>query len=660
MVNPNNRGSTPSGVGGGFVVAGVFSDSSKMYIPAPPSPTPDYDNEHPTSDGEDSDIPQEPFYVKSKVKKENSPPISKTSSSSTRDSLSEDSLQEIIIYEEESKPTTKTPTSLQSMIAEFRMGLPPLPAPPPPPHSKNRKEEGRFSDDSLEDDEVSSKVSPTIPSTVDCNSKRPDSVESLESMDGSSTSFDYLPSDSHSKKLLSSKESLKDTQRKNELNNNKSSSPKKCMSMNAKNVQSNAPKRSSKQHPAPKKPDQVSRKGSSGSLEESKKNFPKFDTIKHLIKEGLIEGLDETPPDFAPPPPPPKMTPSGSDERTDSGIGSTASTNNRTDESGGSDNQSDKLSNTPPKKTSENLSTSCKTPSPPPLPPPRDSSMSGSSCSSSSSHLLTRNQSWLYKKQEAQEIGQRNIDKSRIKEPKNLSKQNNKTKKEKVTHVDDLRKNIKNSKNAIDNNIAPQYATPQDNNHRNELNRNLLIEKSNKLYANKKRSIDVPSSAFDEEASVSSHGSRSSRFFSRFTESMKSSSRSNSPQVNKNLNQQRPKKVGTKYHADIIRAPRVKGEAPQPPIGRNPPQFKTSSEPPSITPMNRDGSGRFRSIEDLPDISGGGKSLELKRTESHEKKKKKNSTLPPTITPADVLEHEKEVARNRNRGKSFRYFIILL
>ncbi|XP_046676864.1 uncharacterized protein LOC124365021 isoform X2 [Homalodisca vitripennis] len=52
------------------------------------------------------------------------------------------------------------------------------------------------------------------------------------------------------------------------------------------------------------KPKQSSSPNSNSKLNELKRCSSTFDNIKSLLKEGLIEGLDETPPDFQPPTPP--------------------------------------------------------------------------------------------------------------------------------------------------------------------------------------------------------------------------------------------------------------------------------------------------------------------------------------------------------------------
>lgn len=629
-------------------MSGVFNDSSKMYIPAPPSPTPDYDHER-LSDGEDSDIPAEPFYVSSKGKKNPVREVNeKTSSSSNRDSLSEDSLQGGTPDTPPKKKQQSTPSkegnSLQAMMAEFHMGLPPPPT----------REDGRFSEDSLEEDEEeSSMLSPSRPAANDdLQSQRPESMESLISMDGSTTSFDYM-SDLHQQRNLDrlkkgSNEALpiKGNERQsNEDKCRKEASPRMKGRENGSKINAERTEEEELITP-PVRSDSLNESLSPRDVGRTSavNGVPKFDTIKNLIKEGLIEGLDETPPDFAPPPPP-KMIRSASmiEERVDSGIGSTVSTSNRADESGSSDTPSGRLSSTPPEKSLENSSRvyQRRTSSPPPLPPPRDSSMSTrptvcKEVARSQAPPLVRNQSWLYKNKKIDPTPNLNS---------NFGHKNSLQ-----GRCEDANRNFK--RNGPNNNLASQYATPQD--HReNHLDNHTFQENIKNLHSHKKLNESY-SLISDDQASVSSHGSRSGRFFSRFTESMKSGSRTNSPLATKQGKKETKKVTAPKYHGDFIRVPsRIKNEAPQPPLGGKPPEYKNISDPVSVIPLTRDGSGRFRSIEDLAEVSG--KSLELRREDDQKKKGKKNSTLPPNLTPADMHEQQKELKRNSsspgNKGK---------
>ncbi|XP_064119985.1 histone-lysine N-methyltransferase SETD1B-like isoform X2 [Macrobrachium nipponense] len=698
--NTVTRGGRPSG--GAFIVSGVFNDSSRMFIPAPPSPTPDYDDDDVDgdSDGNESDILHgSQFYVTG------SPGYPLKKKLGNRDSLSDDSLQSTpIITSKSTKSSTpsQTPsTPLQTMIKEFHQGL-------PPPDNENG-----FSDDSLED----STASPSGPSSVSQRPLRQNSVESLVSMESSTASFDYMNegqarNSSYGQTKLSPVSSgpgntigSKGCNARDRKDVN--GKVKKSLSKSPENEC--IPKGNGKENESKGEVNNFSRENSRESSNSTGSNgskpTEKFETIRSMLKEGLIEGLDESPPKFKPPPPS-KKTPN--EERADSGISSIVSTA-RTDESGGSDNRSD-FSGTPPSLTSPRDAESSKdnrleskkgkesvrshasvasedlernrdegdevevaiqeTMEVPPPPPPRDESMhwtprtnpprdhsrislratpttptplshrdiSRSSLRSAPSTPSTsKNNSWLHTgtpgKDEILEVA---------------SNYSHYSTGDKITHVDDLygqNEQIGSGSevsSAINGSLASHYSI-QDSD--NPLTDREFLENLKNLEPRPRP--DTLAVITEDQGSIGSKGSRSGRLLSRIADTVRSGSRTPTPNSSSGSNTRATttkltstSRASTRIHGDIIREPWRSSlrESALP----SPQEFnRLPSLSPSIIPLTRDGSGRFRSIEDLAEAVSEPSQQEVTLSG----KRKKHSTLPPNLTPADMKKENKELRR---------------
>ncbi|XP_047482137.1 uncharacterized protein LOC125034436 isoform X3 [Penaeus chinensis] len=671
--------------GGAFIVSGVFNDSSRMFIPAPPSPTPDYDDDG-ESDGNESDILQgSQFYV---VTDQQGEPVKKKLTN--RDSLSDDSLQNApVTTKSTSKSSTppKTPsTPLQSMMRAFHKGLPDL------------EQENGFSDDSLED----SVTAQSRPSTISQKPHRPTSMESLVSMESSTASFDYMnagqaKNSSYGRARSRPNSAETGAQKGGNVRDRKdlNGKVKKSTPRSAENgigQKGNLSNKDSEKNIEESNnfSRQSSRESSHSSGSTSSKPSEKFDTIRHMLKEGLIEGLDESPPTFKPPPPI-KKTPNGvhTEDRADSGLGSAVSTT-RTDESGGSDNRSD-FSGTPPSILSPQDGDATKKGRPetkrgketvrsrtsigsedmernrdegdevevmmqetmeiPPPPPPRDESMHWtprtttplSQKDSARSSLratpttpsTSKNSSWLHNatKEEMVEISSANS-------PLPPG--------EKITHVDDLygqHEHVGNGNevsSAINGSLASQYSI-QDND--NPLTDRDFLENLKNLEPRPRP--DTLAVISEDQGSIGSKSSRSGRLLSRLADSVRSGSRTPTPSSsNSSTTRATTTKLtstsrsSTRIHGDIIRDPWRSSlrESALP----SPQEYaRLPSLSPSVVPLTRDGSGRFRSIEDLAEAVSEPTQQEVTLTG----KKKKHSTLPPNLTPADMKKENKELRR---------------
>ncbi|KAG7153985.1 hypothetical protein Hamer_G022341 [Homarus americanus] len=685
--DPNNSGGRGSRPGGGFIVSGVFNDSSRMFIPAPPSPTPDYDDDG-DSDGNESDILQgSQFYV---VTDAQGDVVKKKVTN--RDSLSDDSLQNAPVAagksSKASTPVKKPTTPLQNMIKEFHQGLPPV------------EHENGFSDDSLED----STVAASRPFSISQKPHRQNSVESLVSVESSTASFDYMNAGQARNASYERPKSRPSPTTPGSGSNVKGNNLRDRKDINGK-VKKSVPKSaengfgnrgsSSREDESKGDPNnfsrQSSRESSHSSGSNSSKPGEKFDTIRHMLKEGLIEGLDESPPQFKPPPPA-KKTPNGlqSEERADSGLGSTFSTT-RTEESVGSDNRSD-LFGTPPSLTSpedaENIRKmksdnrkgketvrSCssiasedmernrdegdeveilmqETMEVPPLPPPRDESMHwtprttapliqkdlarSSIRSVPTTPSTSKNASWLHNstsgKEEMIEVA---------------SNHSHHLAGDKVTHVDDLygqneqQESASEVSSAINGSLATHYSI-QDND--NPLTDREFLENLKNLEPRPRP--DTLAVITEDQGSIGSRGSRSGRLLSRIADSVRSGSRTPTPSSSSSSTTRATttkltstSRSSTRIHGDIIREPWRSSlrESALP----SPQEYaRLPSLSPSVVPLTRDGSGRFRSIEDLAEaVSMPEQDVTLSG------KKKKHSTLPPNLTPGDMKKENKELRR---------------
>ena len=359
------------------MVSGIFNTAANMYIPAPPSPTPDYDDETAvSSDGGELDILNgSQFYVvgpsqkKSKdyngfiesavaknknnfnkynngtskanistavveVHRNNSAALEKkrnsvSSDDSKRGSLSDDSLKDtktsrsngIKSHSSSNASSHKASSPLEKMMTKFHESLPPL----------SKMDETHFSDDSLEDStaEDASSILTSKPSTIDPKSFWNDSVDSTCSANESAASFDYITTSVANSLTQSFAKNVKSQAKKQNINkmartNSQSDSSNRWRNNNAKesskvnrncNVNEDRTSQSKFHVPQPrnvradvheKMNPNEERKYSHDSTCSS--DSAKFDTIKNMLKEGLIEGLDEKPPDFIPPPPFPQIT----------------------------------------------------------------------------------------------------------------------------------------------------------------------------------------------------------------------------------------------------------------------------------------------------------------------------------------------------------------
>ena len=668
--------------GGGFIVSGVFNDSSKMYIPAPPSPTPDYDDEGNDSDGNESDILHDSqFYVVNDDLKERK----NGSSNKTNRSKNQFGPGKLDSKSGESRGPNNpgdTQTPFQNMIDKFHQRL---------PHHEH-EDESRFSDDSLEG---SSAPHDSVSAASVQRSKRQDSMESLASIEESTTSFDYVTSaqaNSHelNRPIIAGGENVVYKARKDiKSNNPRRSIPKSKSETGPKGFKVSDKKSSN----VKKTSRQDSRESNQSSSSSGSKHSEKFDTIRNMLKQGLIEGLDESPPDFKPPPPPKgKISNSNSEERTDSGLGSTVSTN-RTDESGASDNHSDQ-STSPPSMINSTSATptslgpsisrdklrdrdtvrshisvksevherdrdegdeveihndereASHSPTPPP-PPPRDSSMQQSISSSYNSS----NPSWLHnnKKQNQKRPGNASGKKPAVPPPRNemlevphssIYSRNP----GKITHIDD---------------IYSHGATYKYDSEDNPLTDREFIENMKNLETHHLKPESLPVISEDRNSTGSRSSTRSSRLLSRFTDSMKSglgsrpSTPSNTTKTTTKLTSS--SRSSTRIHGDIIREP-WKNTSSLP----TPPDYPQLVSPSTVVPLSRDGSGRYRSIEDLAEAA----SIEQNDRENMNERRKKHSTLPPNLTPADIRKENKELRRatslmcsNKGKGKFLPFFI---
>lgn len=656
----NTGGGRGSRSGGAFIVSGVFNDSSRMFIPAPPSPTPDYDDGE-DSDGNESDILQGSQFC----------PASESSGDKrrvgNRDSLSDDSLHNASggmgKSSKNSTPVRNPPTPLQNMMKEFHQGLPPV------------DHENGFSDDSLED----STVAPSR-STISQKPHRQNSMESLASMESSTASFDYMNAgQARNSAYEKSKSKASPTTPVGGSNSmQKGSNYKDRKDVNGKVKKSSS--KSSENGFSPRDSGKIedfsrqsSRESSHSSGSNSSKPTEKFEAIKHMLKEGLIEGLDEGPPQFKPPPPV-KKTPNGSQEdRADSGLGSIFSTT-RTDESAGSD-----LSNTPPsltspqdssnaKKNRREKETVCSRSSVasedmernrdegdeveiqmketleldvPPPPPPRDESMHWTPRSRDIPKCPTRslpstpasgkNASWLHNngsgKDDALEVTS-----SQYSHPV-----------DKVTHVDDLYGQQEQGdsgsevSSAINGSLASHYSTHDTD---NPLTDREFLENLKNLEPRPRP--DTLAVITEDQGSLGSRGSRSGRLLSRIADSVRSGSRTPTPSSSSAANTRATttkltstSRSSTRIHGDIIREP-WRSSVRESTLPSPQDYTRLPSLSPSVVPLTRDGSGRFRSIEDIAEAAAS--------PVSHGRKKK-HSTLPPNLTPADIKKENKELRR---------------
>ncbi|CAL4075187.1 unnamed protein product [Meganyctiphanes norvegica] len=693
------------GGGGGFIVSGVFNDSSKMYIPAPPSPTPDYDDDDDEdTDGNESDILNgSQFYVVGTEEYGNLPAHIKKKKLAARDSLSDDSLQGANMNKSKQVPIQKPGTPLQNMMHEFHQGL-------PPPD----QEEHGFSDDSLED--LTS--SPSRPSTVSQKNIRQNSLESLASMESSTASFDYI-----STGQVRNANYGKFRSRANSNGNNNGKNDKKDLNGKVKTSSPKTPESEAffislddntvSPENGNKSSGKFNRQGSKESPQNGGSNQIKrgdsFEKVRHMLKEGLIEGLDEKPPEFVPPPPLKRASNGNhSEDRADSGMGSTASTT-RTDESGGSDNHSEH-SGTPTSLVSPRTQDANRTPlergrlketvrsissmasedmernrdeseevevtvrhtiatESPPLPPPREESLTRltSRISSSTPPVSNRRISNTPKESPNSRLQNTPVNNRLPSTPsssRNSSWLHSKSKDEmlelasnrslefsgdKVTHVDDLYgRQVAHKKESMSTNngsIASNYSNPDPD---NPLTDREFLENLKNLEPRPRP--DTLAVISEDQGSVGSRGSRTGRLLSRLSDSVRSGSRTPTPSsstssaskaTTQKLNSS--SRSSTRIHGDIIREPwrasLRESALPSPQdFGRLP------SLSPSAVPLSRDGSGRFRSIEDLAEQYNSS-SLQQQQESLLSSKKKKHSTLPPNLTPADMKKENKELRR---------------
>ena len=613
-------GGRASRSGGAFIVSGVFNDSSRMFIPAPPSPTPDYDDDS-GSDGNESDILQgSQFYV---VSTEDAHANGGKKKLGNRDSLSDDSLQNAQAgasagAAKEKSSNTSTPvkgqpsTPLQTLMKEFHHGLPPV------------DYENGFSDDSLED-------STTAPSTTAPSGSAPPgtrgharhtSEESLASLEGSTASFDYMHAGEARTSMYDKTRAApsecgqrasgggggKDRKDANgKTRRSAPSSPEKDSGGRGDSADSGSVSR------------QSSRESSHSSGSGGTKPLEKFEAIKHMLKEGLIEGLDEAPPEFKPPPPTRKL-----EDRADSGLGT------KMDESDRSD-----LSGTPPSLTSppeaearraaakREKDTMCslisiasddeknrdegdeveilmkETMEVPPTPPPRDESMHwtprvrGVARSVPSTPSTSKSTpAWHQPPELPPPLPQRFTS-------------------DRAPHSDDIygqqetTETASEVSSAINGSLASQYSGHDAD---NPLTDREFLENLKNLEPRPRP--DTLAVISEGQGSVSSRSSRSGRLLSRIADSVRSGSRTPTPSSSSSASSTRAtttkltstSRSSTRIHGDIIREPRrtsMRDSALPSPQEYTPfPSFS-----PSIVPLTRDGSGRFRSIEDLAEAA---------------------------------------------------------
>ena len=651
------QGGRTSRSGGAFIVSGVFNDSSRMFIPAPPSPTPDYDDDS-GSDGNESDILQgSQFYV---VSTEDADGGKKKLAN--RDSLSDDSLQNAPAgasggAAKEKSSSASTPgkgqpsTPLQTLMKEFHHGLPPV------------DYENGFSDDSLEDSTTApSTTAPSGSAPPGTRHARHTSEESLASLEGSTASFDYMHAN-EARGSVYDKARGEDSQRGN--GGGSGGKDKKDANGKAKRSAASSPVKGGAVRGGTRTDSadsgsvsrQSSRESSQSSGSGGAKPLEKFEAIKHMLKEGLIEGLDEAPPEFKPPPPAHRR-----DDRADSGLGT------KMDESDRSD-----LSGTPPSLTSppgadtrrgasrREKDTLCsrvsitsddaeknrdegdeveilmkETMEVPPTPPPRDESMhwtprvrgvARSVPSTPSTSKITP--SWHQAPEVPPPLPQRPSERA-APQAEDIYGQHEAT--ESGSEVS----------SAINGSLASQYSGHDAD---NPLTDREFLENLKNLEPRPRP--DTLAVISEGQGSLSSRSSRSGRLLSRIADSVRSGSRTPTPSSSSSASSTRAtttkltstSRSSTRIHGDIIREPRrtsMRESALPSPQEYTPfPSFS-----PSIVPLTRDGSGRFRSIEDLAEAAS---------TPPQDPvllgKKKKHSTLPPNLTPGDVKKENKELRR---------------
>lgn len=670
------RNSRAGGSGGAFIVSGVFNDSSRMFIPAPPSPTPDYDDDDGASDGNESDILQgSQFYV---VSTEDAPPNVAKKKLANRDSLSDDSLQNAPAGDKSSKASTPTKgqpsTPLQTLMKEFHRGLPPL------------DHENGFSDDSLEDSTTA--PSTTAPSGSAPPGSRParhTSEESLASLEGSTASFDYMnPGEAHSslydKGRPAAGEAARrpgnDKERKDVNGKVKKSivtTPEKVSGPGRGSARADSADSGSISR-------QSSRESSHSSGSGGSRPLEKFEAIKHLLKEGLIEGLDEAPPEFKPPPPPPSRR---LEDRADSGLGTKMDESDRSDLSGTPPSLTSPLGaelrrSTPAKKEKDTVRSFAsiasedaeknrdegdevevqmqETVEVPPTPPPRDESMHwtprvpGGGARAARSVPSTPcaakvTAAWHQPLETPPPLPQRPP--------------------ERLPHTEDMygQRDAADSSgsevsSAVNGSLASHYSGSHDAD--NPLTDREFLENLKNLEPRPRP--DTLAVISEGQGSLGSRSSRSGRLLSRLADSVRSGSRTPTPSSSSSASSTRAtttkltstSRSSTRIHGDIIREPRrtsLRENALPSPQEYTPfPSFS-----PSIVPLTRDGSGRFRSIEDLAEAASTPPPDPVLAG-----KKKKHSTLPPNLTPADIKKENKELRRatslmvgKKNKGEAY-------
>ena len=401
-----------------MVVSGVLTNVSNMYIPAPPSPVPDYDDEG-HSDGCESDILKgSQFYV---VDGDNPNLKKKKKSKNKNKKIDEDERKEGTVIKsidrklnhkndsndentisdsspKKEKDTKRLPEKpllvgitqkqnanpLEAMMDKFHESLPHL----------NSMEESRFSDDSLEDED-SSTVITSKPSTIDQKNFWNESVDSLYSANDSAASFDYFkpPQKPHPPlKKMNRSNSQSETSYRYPTGIKQEKVKKSISNMNLSRTEST--ERNVRESSLVRNKDSFSN-SNIGNTSTASSDSAKFDTIKNLLKEGLIQGLDEDPPDFVPPPPSSKVLnkenllrekqPKGSKESTpersfSSKLSKFSSLDNSEDKVTPSFKNRSRDSSLSPKNKDEadkqkRRSISVPKESPPPLPPPRETSL---------------------------------------------------------------------------------------------------------------------------------------------------------------------------------------------------------------------------------------------------------------------------------------------
>ncbi|KAK7075253.1 hypothetical protein SK128_001717 [Halocaridina rubra] len=674
--NTVTRGSR--GSGGAFIVSGVFNDSSRMFIPAPPSPTPDYDDDG-DSDGNESDILQSSqFYVVS------SPQTFPTKKPlGTRDSLSDDSLQSApVIPSKVKKFPEASQNPLQSMMKEFHKGL-------PPPDQENA-----FSDDSLEE----STTSPSGPSSISHRKYLQNSLESLISMESSTASFDYM-NEGQARNASYGNPSLRPAPSVPKIPNNKTNNSSK----DRKDINGKVKKSFSLNENAENRIDSVqstrlNTKNQRESLSNAKgskvERAGKFETIRTMLKEGLLEGLDERPPEFKPPPPSKK---SPTSDRTDSGLSSLFSTT-KSIESGRNNNHSDILSTAPAQDMNSSnfidhefgksetlhsqssithernrddgdevevlMDDKIEIPSPPPktdsvhrLPkanpsrenaraslrdanhsvssPQRDFQSRPSFRSVPPTPSSSKNTSWLHRT--ANNEHNEMVEVSSIYSHCGTG--------DRVTHVDDLYGQNEQLgsgsevSSAINGSLASHYSIQDSDNPLTD--REFLENMKNMELRHRPDNLAI----MEDQGSVASKENRSGRLFSRVADTLRSGSRTPTPNSSmsakargSNTKLTSTSRSSTRIHGDIIREPWKSSLSDSALLTQDYDQHLSYS--PSVLPIVFDGPGRFRSNDNLAEAIS-----EPYQQDFDVGKREKHSTLPSNLNSGDTRKESKELRR---------------